>query len=185
MSSIAESLDYFTFRDYKRWNDGVRYELIYGEAYMMSSPNRWHQRIVLSIGSQLSQFLDGKPCEPFIAPFDVRLFPRDNGSDDTVVQPDVLVVCDESKLADGKACRGAPDFVVEVVSPGSKMIDRVKKDLYYKAGVREYWIIGTDKVYAYVLADGAYAETVYEINSLQAQEIPVSALPGCIIKIKP
>ena len=186
MSNLAECLDYYSYKDYKKWNDGVRYELIYGEAYMMSAPGIWHQRIVLSIGSQLNQFLDGKQCEAFIAPFDVRLFPRDDNSDDVVVQPDVLVVCDESMLSDGLTCRGAPDFVVEVVSSSSKMIDKfVKRDLYCKAGVKEYWIVGQNKVYAYVLDKGVYSETVYEINCSQVLEIPVSVLPGCMIKIKP
>ena len=182
-SSVAESLDYFTYRDYKFWDDGARYELIYGDAYMMSSPSIWHQRIAGTMYSQLSQFLDGKPCEAFVAPVDVRLFFREDETDDTVVQPDVFVVCDESKLMDGKACRGAPDFVIEVVSSSSKMIDRVKKDLYCKAGVKEYWMIGSNKIHKYVLADGVFSETVYELSSSQGASIPVSVLPGCKIKL--
>ena len=184
MSNAAESFDSFSYNDYKRWDDKARYELVYGEAYMMSSPSIWHQRIAGTVYNQLCQFLDGKPCEAFIAPVDVRLFPMKDGSDDTVVQPDVFVVCDTSKLADGKACMGAPDFVVEVVSSSSKMTDRVKKDLYCKAGVKEYWMIGIDRVYVYVLAGGAYTETIYEIKPSITAEIPVMALPGCIIKIK-
>jgi Uma2 family endonuclease len=89
-----------------------------------------------------------------VSPFDVRLFPQNNEDDETVVQPDVLVVCDKSKLSDGKACRGAPDLVVEVVSPGSKIIDltylplrlTVKRELYRSAGVKEYWVVGEDMV---------------------------------------
>ena len=184
MSSVAESLDYFSYKDYKKWDDKARYELIHGEAYMMNSPSIWHQRTAGTVYNRLCQFLDGKPCEAFIAPVDVRLFSSDDESDDTIVQPDVFVVCDEARLADGVACRGAPDFVVEVVSSSSKMIDKfVKKDLYCKAGVREYWIIGPNKLYVYVLAGGVYTETVYEINSSRAPEIPVSVLPGCVIKI--
>jgi Uma2 family endonuclease len=183
MSNLAESLDNFTYKDYEDWNDGVRYELIYGDAYMMSSPSIWHQRVVLSLGSQLSQFLESKPCEAFIAPFDVRLFPAADGSDNTVVQPDVFVVCDASKLSDGKVCRGAPDFVVEVVSSSSKMIDRVKKDLYCKAGVKEYWMIGPDRLYTYVLTGDVYSETVYKINSSGVLEIPVSLFSDCLLKI--
>ena len=183
MSNLSESLDYFSYKDYKKWDDRARYELIYGEAYIMSSPGIWHQRVVLSAGSQLSHFLKGKPCEPFIAPFDVRLFPENDDSDDTVVQPDVFVVCDKFKLSDGKACRGAPDFVIEVVSSSSKMIDRVKKDLYCKAGVKEYWMIGTNKLFTYVLVDDVYTETVYVMNSSHAAEIPVLSLPGCKLNI--
>ena len=116
---------------------------------------------------------------------DVRLFPMADGLDDTVVQPDVFVVCDKSRLSDGKACRGAPDFVVEVVSSSSKMIDRVKKDLYRKAGVKEYWMIGPDRLCTYILTDGDYPETIYKINSSSNLEIPVSVLSGCIIKMAP
>ena len=185
MSNAAESFDYFTYNDYKRWDDKTRYELINGEVYMMSSPSIWHQRLVLSLGNQLSQFLEDKPCEAFIAPVDVRLFPKKDGSDDTIVQPDAFVVCDQSKLDDGKACRGAPDFVVEVVSSSSKMTDKVKKDLYRKAGVKEYWMIMQNKLYTYNLLDDAYSETIYEMNPSRILEIPVSVLPGCVIKFKP
>ena len=185
MSNLAESFDYFSYKDYKRWDDGVRYELINGEAYMMSSPSIWHQRVVLSLGNQLSQFLEDKPCEAFIAPVDVRLFPEKDESDDTIVQPDVFVVCDKAKLDDGKACMGAPDFAVEVVSSSSKMIDKVKKDLYCNAGVKEYWMIGQNKLQTYILVDGKYSETIYEMNPSRVLEIPVSVLPGCVIKFKP
>ena len=184
MSNLAVSLDCFSYRDYKKWDDKARYELICGETYMMSSPDIWHQRITGSMYNQLCQLLDGKPCEPFIAPVDVRLFPRDDESDDTVVQPDVFVVCDKSKLADGKACRGAPDFIIEVVSPSSRILDKLtKRDLYCKAGVKEYWVIGQNKLYAYILAGGAYSETVYEMNSSQVPEIPAASFPGCSLKI--
>jgi len=185
MSSVAESLNYFSYKDYKKWDDKARYELIYGDVNMMSSPSIWHQRMTGSVYRQLGQFLDGKSCEPFIAPVDVRLFPRDDESDDTVVQPDVFVVCDESMVSDGKACKGAPDFVIEVVSSSSKMIDKfVKKDLYCKAGVKEYWIIGPDKLYAYVLVGNMFTETVYEISLSRVQKIPVSVLAGCTIKFQ-
>ena len=185
MSNAAESFDYYSYNDYKRWDDKVRYELINGEVYMMSSPSIWHQRIAGTVYNQLSQLLEAKPCEAFIAPVDVRLFPEKDGSDDTVVQPDVFVVCDNSKLDDGKACRGAPDFVVEVVSSSSKMIDKVKKDLYCKAGVKEYWMIMQSKLYTYILVDGAYSETIYEMNLSHVLEIPISVLSGCVIKFKP
>jgi len=151
----------------------------------MSIPSLWHQRIAGSLYNQLCQFLDGKPCEPFMAPVEVRLFPHEDESDDTVVQPDVFVVCNKSKLNDGKVCLGAPDFAAEVVTPGSTMVDKVKKDLYCKADVKEYWMITLKKIFVYVLADGMYNETVYEINSSSVQNIPMSALPGCIIKLKP
>jgi len=160
MSNLAESLDYFTYKDYKKWNDGVRYELIHGEAYMMSAPGIWHQRIVLSLGSQLSQFLNGKSCEAFVAPFDVRLFYEKDESDKTIVQPDIFVVCDPEKTTGGHGVKGAPDFIIEILSEfnvGMDLID--KKFLYEKAGVKEYWIIAPEKIYINLLQDGIYQET--------------------------
>ena len=177
----------FTYRDYKSWDDGIRYELIKGEAFMMSAPDERHHDLVTDIYTQLRNQLAGGPCKPFIAPFDVRLFPREDEADDIVVQPDVFVVCDRNKLSDGKACKGAPDFVIEVTSPGTKVMDLFnKKDLYCKAGVKEYWVIGPNKVGSFILEKDVYNETVYGIdfsNPVKALEIPVSVLPGCTLKI--
>ena len=146
-SSAAVSLGRYTYFDYKQWEDEFRYELIEGEAVALAAPSVWHQTVVLKISARFNDFFEGKPCIPFVSPFDVRLFPQNNEDDKTVVQPDVLVVCDKSKLSDGKACRGAPDLVVEVVSPSSKIIDlMVKRELYRSAGVKEYWVVGEDKV---------------------------------------
>ena len=187
MSNAAEEIfDRFSYKDYKSWNDGARYELIFGEAFMMSAPDERHHDLVTNIYSQLRNHLNGSTCKPFIAPFDVRLFPKEDESDDTVVQPDVFVVCDRHKLADGKACKGAPDFVVEVISPSTKIMDLFnKKDLYCRAGVREYWVVGPKKIGCHILENGMYIETVYNIGFSDALEIPVSALPGCILKLKP
>ena len=147
MSDPVLSLDTFTYQDYKTWPEDFRCELIDGVVCMMASPLLWHQQMVLKLGTQLAEFFEGKPCQPFIAPVDVRLFPQDDESDDDVVQPDLIVVCDEKKLADGKACKGAPDLVIEVLSSSTRHYDLVTKlEKYRKAGVREYWIIGNDAV---------------------------------------
>jgi len=184
MSNAEVIFDNFSYRDYKGWDDSIRYELIDGEAYMMSAPDERHHDLVTDIYTQLRSQLSGSPCKPFIAPFDVRLFPREDESDDTVVQPDVFVICDRNKLSDGKACKGAPDFVVEVTSPSTKMMDLFnKKDLYCKAGVKEYWVIGPNKIGCYVLEKGMFVETVYPIDFSDALEIPVSVLPGCTLKL--
>ena len=185
MSNAEKIFDSFSYKDYKNWGEGVRCELINGEVFMMSAPDERHHDIVTDIYIQLRNRLTGSLCKPFIAPFDVRLFPREDESDDTVVQPDVFVVCDSRKLSDGKACRGAPDFVVEVTSPGTKIIDLfTKKDLYYKAGVKEYWIVGPNKMGRHILENGVYVETVYDVNFSGDEEIPLSVLPGCSLKIK-
>jgi len=173
----------YTYREYCSWGEDVRCELIDGTVYLMSAPVRWHQIAAGEIYGQLRNWLEDKTCEPYIAPFDVRLFPppgEDDGSDRVVVQPDVIVVCDPKKLSDGKACRGAPDFVVEVTSRGTKGNDfSVKKNLYEKAGVAEYWIVDSDAVYKYVPVNGEYRETMHEID--EGLELEVGVLPGCKI----
>ena len=130
----------YTYADYVTWPGDERWELIDGVPYAMSpAPTIGHQRIAGEIHRQLANFLKGKPCEAFIAPVDVRL--NADNDDDIVVQPDVLVVCDKNKL-DGKCCNGAPDFVVEILSPSTADHDRVNKfQVYVAAGVREYWIV--------------------------------------------
>jgi len=171
----------FTYKEYCSWDEDIRCELIDGIVYMMSAPGAWHQFTALEMARQLGNWLEDKDCGAYIAPFDVRLFPPqgdDDGSDTIVVQPDVLVVCDPEKLADGKACKGAPDFVVEVTSKGTKSKDfSEKKSLYERAGVREYWIVDKNEVYCFALEDGKYKETAHDLE--EALEIEVGVLPGC------
>lgn len=146
MGHPAEKLatDRFTYGDYREWPEDERWELIHGEAYNMSpAPGTRHQRMVGELHSQLHEPLRDYPCEAFVAPFDVRL-PEAGESDDlvdTVVQPDVSIICDKGKL-DERGCKGAPDFVAEVLSPHTARKDlTVKRDLYESAGVKEYWIV--------------------------------------------
>ena len=184
MSNAEEIFDSFTYKDYKKWADGLRYELIRGEAFMMSAPDERHHDLVTEIYSQLRDFLSNSHCKPFIAPFDVRLFPVDDETDDTIVQPDVFVVCDRKKLIDGKSCKGAPDFIVEVISQSSKNMDLfTKKDLYCRAGVNEYWVLSPKKMGSFILKNSIYVETVYK-GFPDSIEIPVSVLPGCTVKLK-
>ena len=134
----------FTYNDYLNWPDDVRAEIIYGVAYMMAQPSTSHQRVSRKLFVKLANFLEGKKCEPFDAPFGVRLFPKEDRSDDTVVEPDIVVICDPSKI-DERGCNGAPDLIIEILSPSTKRKDKyLKRDLYQKAGVREYWIVSPD-----------------------------------------
>lgn len=133
------------YADYLTWDDGQRWELIEGQAYCMSpAPGFRHQQVSMDLARQFSVYLKGKPCQVFAAPFDVRLSDNSNASDnyiETVVQPDLLVVCDKSKL-DVRGCNGAPDLVIEILSPSTAVIDfKTKFDLYQRVGVLEYWII--------------------------------------------
>lgn len=134
----------FTYGDYVQWSGDERWELIDGVARMMSpAPSRWHQQVVSALGEQVGPELRRRGCSPFVAPFDVRL-PTSDEPDEvvvTVVQPDYSVICDSAKLDDA-GCRGAPDWIVEVLSPSTTGHDRIaKRDLYERHGVREYWIV--------------------------------------------
>ena len=179
--SLLENRRY-NYSDYITWDDKERYELIDGVLYAMASPSQAHQEASGEIFRQLSNFLRGKPCKVFTAPFDVRL--NADSLDDIVVQPDILVVCDKSKL-DGKSVVGAPDMIIEVLSSSTarnKRNDTVTKfKLYQKAGVREYWIIDPESqtVTVYNLENGKYIANNYSDEDI----VPVHVLEGCEINL--
>jgi len=182
MSNLAYELEEtYTYADYLSWDDDERYELIDGVAFMMAAPTVVHQRISRELMTLIDDFLEGKPCEVFAAPFDVRLFPEEDNSDTTVVQPDIVVIYDPSKLSDGKACRGAPDLVIEILSDSSVIMDRkVKAEKYMEAGVKEYWIVSAKdlEVLVNVLTGDRYASTVYRDRVLS------TVLPGLEIDLQ-
>ena len=144
MADPARTLEgRFTYGQYREWPDDERWELINGEAWAMSSPTEWHQILLVRLIRKFGDFLDNKPCRFLPAPFDV-LFPKGSEADDevdTVVQPDIVVFCDRSKLREPNA-RGAPDLVVEILSPSTSRKDLNEKfRLYERGGVREYWVV--------------------------------------------
>ncbi|MBV5340706.1 MAG: Uma2 family endonuclease [Deltaproteobacteria bacterium] len=149
-SPMFKEQERFTYADYLSWPDDERWELINGVPYSMSpAPNRMHQKVSAALFNQLYNHLKGKSCETYSAPFDVRLTGTSDAPDDetdTVVQPDIVVICDPDKL-DDKGCKGAPDLIVEILSPSTAEHDlKDKFYLYQKVGVREYWIVNqTDK----------------------------------------
>ncbi|MFV0401265.1 MAG: Uma2 family endonuclease [Oscillospiraceae bacterium] len=171
----------YTYADYSTWDDSERWELIEGLPYAMSpAPAPKHQEISFALSLQLGNFLKGKPCKLYPAPFDVRL--NADREDDTVVQPDLSVICDSAKI-DDKGCKGAPDFVVEILSPSTARRDRmVKFQLYLQAGVREYWIVDPDTqtVQVCILCEGFYRAAMYG----DTDKISVSTLPGCEIDLQ-
>ena len=174
---------HYTYADYLTWPDDARYELIDGEAFLMApAPLIEHQEVAGEVFRQLANQLDGKACRPYIAPVDVRL-PRNNEADaaiDTVVQPDVLVVCDPEKI-DRRGVRGAPDWVLEVLSPSTAAHDQIaKRRTYERAGVREYWLVhpGDRTLTVYALDNGQYGRPeIYELKDAT----PVGVLPGVSI----
>lgn len=133
----------FTYADYLRWPEGERWQLLDGHAHAMAPPSLNHQRVVSELLGQLRQQLAGKPCEALVAPVGVRL-PERGIADDltrTVFEPDLIVVCDPAKL-DARGVRGAPDFIIEVLSPSTASFDLIEKRQRYDiAGVRELWLI--------------------------------------------
>ena len=136
--------EHFTYGDYRTWPDDERWELIDGVAYDMSpAPGFRHQMVSSELVAQLVTHLRNSSCRVLAAPFDVRL-PRGDEADDvidTVVQPDIVVVCDRNKL-DDKGCKGAPDLVIEILSPSPSSNDLHEKFLLYeRVGVKEYWIV--------------------------------------------
>jgi Uma2 family endonuclease len=166
----------YTYDDYLTWDDGQRYELIDGDAYALAAPSRLHQDVVLELGKQLSIYLEGKKCRVYIAPFDVKL------SDDIVVQPDVAVICDKTKYTDA-GCTGAPDMIIEVLSPATASYDAIVKfNKYMTCGVGEYWLVDIQNrvVMVYLFRDGVTLANVYEF----AADIPVATLAGCRLNLR-
>jgi len=166
----------FSYADYLTWNDGNRWELYHGEAFMLAAPSTAHQIVSGELFRQAANFLRGKPCRVFAAPYDVRLFPEEDDEDDTVVQPDLLVVCDRGKI-DSRCCKGPPDLVVEITSPSNTASEMSRKfHIYLEAGVREYWVVDPDlkAVTVHVLEGERYLSASY----IGGASAPSAVLPG-------
>lgn len=179
---LNETAIKYTYMDYASTNDDNRYELIDGVMYLMSpGVAQIHQDISVELLGQFRDHLKGKPCKLYHPPFDVCL--NAAGDDDTtVVQPDLFVVCDKSKL-DGKRCNGAPDLVIEILSPSTIKHDRVTKlGKYLQAGVREYWIVDPESkiVSVHILKEGEYIAKAYT----DSDNVAVYVLEGCSINMK-
>jgi Uma2 family endonuclease len=182
MNAVLKEETVYTYADVLEWDDDVWAEIIDGELYMMAEPLTVHQIISRELFLTIGNFLKGKPCQVFSAPFGVRPEPKWDNSDKTRVQPDITVICDESKIAE-RGCHGAPDFIIEILSPSTSQVDlKVKFELYQRIGVREYWIVDPKlrQVYVHLLTNGAYTTTTYN----ETDTVGVKVLPGCIINLK-
>ena len=176
----------YTFADVLTWPDDERAEIINGEPVMMAPPTTAHQLISGEIFRQLANYLEGKKCRAIPAPFAVRLFEKDGEAPEdigTVVEPDISIVCDTSKL-DKHGCKGAPDMVVEILSPSTQRHDRlVKLSLYQRAGVREYWIVNPeDQTVQVMLLDDGGVLQLHEVYDRQSVA-KVNVLDGCFIEL--
>jgi Uma2 family endonuclease len=184
MTLIKRDAHHHTYADYLTWSDSPGEELIDGTAYVREppAPVPSHQGIVVELCGQILVALKDKPSRVYVAPFDIRL-PKSNETDDevdTVVQPDVFIVCDPEKI-DGRGMRGAPDWIAEVLSPGTAGYDRtVKLPIYERAGVREVWLVSPMDctVSIYRLDAGHYGRaTLLELRG----RTPLTAVPGVVI----
>jgi len=158
MSNVITNIDQldlvngiYTYADYLMWKIKDRVEILKGKIFKMSpAPAISHQSISFNLSGLFFMYFHNKPCKAFASPFDVVLKNKD-GKEDTVVQPDLCVVCDPEKLADGKRCQGAPDLIIEILSPGnSKKELKNKYELYQEAGVREYWLVHPQDEYVII-----------------------------------
>ncbi len=168
----------YTSEDYWNLPEGERAELIDGQLYAMAPPTRIHQKLIMELAAVLHTYIRSKngECEVYPAPFAVNL----DAEDTNWVEPDISVICDKRKLTD-RGCSGAPDFIIEVVSPSTQGLDYLRKLLLYrKSGVREYWIVNpaTQTVNVYVFEDNNSAS--YSFKDSVPVEIYQGELTVCI-----
>ncbi|RII28036.1 MAG: Uma2 family endonuclease [Geobacter sp.] len=167
----------FSWNDYKEWPEDERWQIIDGQAYgMTAAPNIKHQKVTGNLYAALREQLKGKQCVPFIAPTDVVF------DDFNIVQPDVLVVCDKSRITEDNI-QGAPDLVIEVISPSNSFMDKkLKLELYERFGVPEYLVVDPvgDLVERYCLVDGKYGRA--EIFPWYGG-LPLVSLPGMALSL--
>jgi Uma2 family endonuclease len=171
----------YTYADYLTWRFDEFVELIRGKVRLMSPALRVkHQEVVSNLVALIKPTLRGKTCRVYSAPFDVRLSrttPNGDAGIETVVQPDICVICDPAKL-DEFGCIGAPDWIIEILSPGNTAHDtKTKFDLYEENGVTEYWMVtpGLKNIVAYVLRDSRYQ---LQGEYAEPADVPVYTLPG-------
>ena len=175
---LPKNEESYTYNDMRAWDDNERWELVDGIAYAMAPPLIRHQRIATYLCSQFCIFLEGKPCEAIAAP-GVRL--NADAADNTVVIPDIAVVCDPLRIGK-EAIIGAPDLIVEILSPSTARFDILTKFRQYQiAGVREYWVVDPelDTVTVHFLEDGKYVTTVFG----NEDRVHVRILEGCTISL--
>lgn len=175
-NDIDLSLTY-SYSHYLNWLFDDRVELIRGKVFKMSpAPSRVHQEISRNLFFPIVAFLKNHPCKAYAAPFDVR-FPKDSKANEaiyTVLQPDICVVCDKSKL-DDKGCIGAPDLVVEILSPGNNKKELLYKyQVYQEFGVKEYWVVSQSDqtILIYTLIDGSYQPSkIYTLTEVVTSSV--------------
>jgi len=172
-----------TYNDYKSWPEDVHAEIIDGQVYLMAAPNDRHAFIQMEISRQLGNYFLDKTCVVRTAKLGVRLDYKESGLDTTTVEPDILIVCDQSKVLSKPECQGTPDFILEIISKGEAKKDlQIKRERYERAGVNEYWVIGQTKLHIFNLVNGKYTETIKELTKDLKQ--PLSQFSDCIVDFR-
>jgi len=178
------SYNNYTYADYLTWTMDETVELIKGRIFKMNAPKRIHQKVGGHIFYTIYNHLVGEKCEVYIAPFDVRLSVKSKKNEDitTVVQPDICVICDPSKL-DEAGCIGAPDLIIEILSKGNNKKElKYKYEVYEESGVKEYWIIHPDEqtLLIYTLENNKYRPSRLFTTG---DEITTPILPGFVLNL--
>lgn len=185
MDNLAYENKKYTYEDLEKLPDDERYEIIDGNLFIMESPHGRHQLLLGELFGQIREFLKDKKCTIFLAPFDVALSKSKKKNEIfNVVQPDLMVLCDMDKY-EGQKILGAPDFIIEIVSPTNRTHDYLRKfNLYQKYGVKEYWLVDyKDKaILPYILNEKGIYELprTYELD----EDIKVHTLKGLTISLK-
>lgn len=193
MVKRIEDLDankHYTYADYLTWQFDEWVELIKGKVFKMSpAPNITHQRISFQLGGIIWSYLKDKDCQAFQAPCDVRLSTaaavKNPLEMDTVVQPDLFVLCDLSKL-EQQICNGAPDWIIEILSKSTAAKDlKVKFELYQAAGVHEYWVVypAEEAIQSYVLDQQGIYQHVRKTAFVKGEKIPVQIFPDFYVDL--
>ncbi len=193
MITNIDQLDFskkYSYADYLTWHFDEMVELIRGKVYRISpAPNRFHQQVSANLHGLIWSYLRESPCQAFSAPFDVRLpLPKIKETDDkidTVVQPDICVICDLKKL-DHQGCNGAPDWIIEILSKATSKKDLNEKfDLYQNAGVKEYWIVHPHEatILVYRLGKNGKYKAVQQKPYVKGSKIPVGVFPEFFLDV--
>ncbi|MBX2915152.1 MAG: Uma2 family endonuclease [Cyclobacteriaceae bacterium] len=178
----------YTYADYLKWDLPEMVELIRGKVYKMSPPpTSRHQTIVVNLVTEIKAFLKKQKCKVFVAPFDVRLLRKGKQNEDitTVVQPDICVICDPTKI-DTRGCLGAPDWIIEILSKHTSAKDLNEKfEVYEEAGVKEYWVVhpGEQTVLVYTLNDAGKYEGILK-PYVRTDKVQPKTLPGLTIDLE-
>lgn len=186
MSALPEPQRIYTYHDYKNFPDNFRCDIINGVICQLPSPSREHQRLSVRLTQLLANFLEGKPCEVYHAPFDVLLPDLEEDEEDStnVVQPDLVVYCSQKKLT-AKGATGGPDLVIEILSPSTAVQDQTSKAaLYARHGVREFWIIDPIKKWLKVFLLSDEGKFVLREEARPPARVGCEILEGLVVDLE-